>query len=97
MSDEIDYEQCKCTMAQRMCGDGCSVCNPELAAELREETMKATGGLVSRRVKTGWMAFSQDEINGLDDDSWDHYKKGGCLCAAHSDSECICGSWNNEG
>ena len=41
MSDEIDYEQCKCTMAQRMCGDGCSVCNPELAAELREETMKA--------------------------------------------------------
>ena len=29
--------KCKCSMRTRMLGDGCSVCNPALAAELREE------------------------------------------------------------
>lgn len=28
---------CKCTMAQRLVGDGCQVCNPEKAKEFEEE------------------------------------------------------------
>jgi len=26
---------CQCTLAQRLCGDGCQFCNPELGAELK--------------------------------------------------------------
>ena len=26
---------CRCTLAQRLCGDGCQFCNPELGAELK--------------------------------------------------------------
>ena len=49
------------------------------------------------RNKEDWMLFSQEEINELPEDSWEHYKTKGCLCFAHSDSECICGSWGKDG
>jgi len=43
-----------------------------------------------------WMEFTRSEIINLDDDNWEHYKKGGCLCSAHGDCECICGSWRKK-
>ena len=32
-------KECKCTLAQRMVGDGCSVCNPAKALEYADETI----------------------------------------------------------
>ena len=43
-----------------------------------------------------WMELTKREIIDLDDDNWEHYKKGGCLCSAHGDCECICGSWRKK-
>jgi len=40
-----------------------------------------------------WMHLSQDEINNLSEESWEHYRDGGCLCAAHGACECVCGAW----
>jgi transposase-like protein len=31
-------QECICTMAQSMVGDGCEYCNPELAEEMKNET-----------------------------------------------------------
>lgn len=36
MKTSIERE-CKSTFAQRAVGDGCDVCNPELAAEIERE------------------------------------------------------------
>ena len=32
-------KECKCTLAQRMVGDGCSVCNPAKSLEYADETI----------------------------------------------------------
>lgn len=45
------------------------------------------------RIKQEWMKLTQDEIDRLTDDDWQHYQNGGCLCYAHCECECCCGSW----
>ena len=45
------------------------------------------------RIKKPWMLLRQQEIEDLDQNDWEHYNNNGCLCAAHSDSECACGAW----
>lgn len=48
------------------------------------------------RKKQDWMELSQEEIDSMVDESWDHYQKGGCLCFAHDSSECVCGSFDRK-
>ena len=48
------------------------------------------------RKKQDWMELSQDEIDSMPEESWKHYECGGCLCYAHSSSECICGSYDRQ-
>jgi hypothetical protein len=31
---------CKCSLYYRLCGDGCSVCNPEMSRRYEEETIQ---------------------------------------------------------
>lgn len=35
---------CRCTIAQRMVGDGCEACNPELAREIERENFEDDAG-----------------------------------------------------
>jgi len=51
---------------------------------------------MERRIKQYWMNFTQDEIDGLTEENWIHYKNGGCLCYAHCECECCCGSWRRK-
>lgn len=46
------------------------------------------------RVVDGWMSATTYNIYTLEEDDWKHYKRGGCICAARSPSECLCGSWD---
>ena len=52
---------------------------------------------MTNRIKQDWMYLSQKEINeNLSEDSWEHYKSGGCLCYAYNSGECCCGSWDTD-
>jgi len=46
-----------------------------------------------KRKKEDWMQLTAGDIRRLAENDWEHYSAGGCLCAAHGDSECICGAW----
>ena len=42
-----------------------------------------------------WMVLTQEEVDELDEETWDHYSGRGCLCHAHEPGECCCGSWDD--
>ncbi len=46
------------------------------------------------RTKQSWMLYDTEDIDDLTEQDWEHYKGGGCLCSAHSWSECGCGAWD---
>lgn len=48
------------------------------------------------RVLENWMTIHNYAAITLEDEDWEHYKKGGCLCFAKCSSECLCGSWDLE-
>ena len=48
------------------------------------------------RIKQQWMSLEQDEIDSMEEDDWEHYSNGGCVCFARCSADCICGSWWRE-
>jgi len=48
------------------------------------------------RKRKPWMDLTQEQVDRLDEENWEHYKKGGCLCSAWCDCECICGAWRED-
>ena len=41
-------KRCKCTLAERMVGDGCEVCNPEMALEVAKDTIETLDTEIAR-------------------------------------------------
>jgi hypothetical protein len=51
---------------------------------------------MSERKPEPWMESPQFIIDGLDEEDWQHYKAGKCICEARSVNECLCGAWELE-
>jgi hypothetical protein len=51
---------------------------------------------IKGRVYENWMTIDNYNAMVMDDDFWESYKKGACLCFAKCDSECLCGAWDLE-
>ena len=51
---------------------------------------------MSKRKKENWMKLSTAEINDLEQEVFNNYKKGACLCHAFCWCECCCGAWDIE-
>lgn len=52
--------------------------------------------MIKGRSYENWMTIDTYNAMVMDDDVWESYKKGACLCFAKSSSECLCGSWDLE-
>ena len=77
-------KQCRCTLAQRLVGDGCSVCNPKLAVEMSDTKRPATadvlralrradewGTLLSRELAAVIRMLATTIVNGPSADDWE--------------------------
>lgn len=62
-----------------------------IANRTAETDIKVTP--INKRKVESWMGLTIAEIDNLDEDNWEHYKNGGCLCDAYSKGDCVCGAW----
>jgi len=44
-------DKCKCTMHQKMTGDGCKYCNPQMHINILEENTRASGEVIRELVE----------------------------------------------
>lgn len=70
-------------------------CLYETIENIKEQTVMAILS-AKGRVLENWMTIHNYVAITLEDEDWEHYKKGACLCFAKSSSECLCGAWDLE-
>ena len=71
------------------------VCLEPIVKRAKDETSDAIL-MIKGRFYENWMTIDTYNAMVMDDDVWESYKKGACLCFAKCSSECLCGAWDLE-